>query len=54
MLWGREQRLRHLAPLPASVFFLAGWEDRMEHMKYLLLDSVLHKEMGIFTDNNYL
>ena len=28
MLWGREQRLRLLAPLPASVFFLAGWEDR--------------------------
>lgn len=46
MLWGREQRLRHLAPLPASVFFLAGWEDRTEHMKYLCWTACCTKRWG--------
>lgn len=32
---GKEQIIQRLAPFLAAVFFLAGWEDGKEHMKYL-------------------
>lgn len=49
MFWGKEQIIRHLAPFLASVFFLAGWEDGNEHVKYLCWATCCwDKEMGDF------